>query len=202
MERDLSVQTLSDAKALRALAHPLRLDLMEAISVHGSLCATEAAEIVGESPANCSWHLRQLAKYGYLEEVPGTSGRQRPWRRTGTGLHWEDSDADPDVEAASHALTNVFIDRHIERIKRARDRRQPDGWQDAALAVQAVTWLTVEENAELNEQISRLVLAHKERVADPAKRPPGARPIRVIALSVADDSLGSSRTGNDGGDHA
>lgn len=201
MERDLSIQHLNDAKTLRALAHPLRLDLMEAITVHGSLCATEAAEIVGESPANCSWHLRQLAKYGYLEEVPGTTGRQRPWRRTGTGLEWEDTNADPEVEAASHALTNVFIDRHIELLKRARDRRQPQGWEDSALAVQAITWLTLEENAELIQQVSDLILRYKDRVMEPAKRPAGSRPIRLLALSAPDDSLDSLTT-EDGENHA
>ena len=69
---------LTDPKAMRAMAHPVRLALMEEINDAGTLTATEAAERVGESPSNCSFHLRQLAKYGFVEEAraaPGASGR-------------------------------------------------------------------------------------------------------------------------------
>lgn len=189
MERDPSIQQITDARALKALAHPVRLDLIEAISVHGSLTATAAAEIVGESPANCSWHLRQLAKYGYLEEVPGTTGRQRPWRRTAAGMEWLDTDPDPEVEEASQALTNVFIDREIARIKAARSRRQPAGWEESAMAVKSIAWLTAEEQVALTEQLTALVNSYVGRVADPATRPAGSRPVRLVALAVADDTL-------------
>ena len=71
---------LTDPRAMRAMAHPVRLALMEALNHHGQLTATEAAEHVGESPSNCSFHLRQLAKYGFVEEAEGGTGRRRPWR--------------------------------------------------------------------------------------------------------------------------
>ena len=71
---------LTDPLAMRAMAHPVRLALMQALNDAGTLTATEAAERVGESPSNCSFHLRQLAKYGWVEEAPGGKGRQRPWR--------------------------------------------------------------------------------------------------------------------------
>ena len=72
---------ITDPKAMRALAHPLRLTLLEQLGRAGTLTATQAAEIVGESPANCSFHLRTLAKYGFVEEAATGQGRERPWRR-------------------------------------------------------------------------------------------------------------------------
>src|SRR6187551_3224430 len=86
---------VTDPKAMRALAHPVRIALLEALTVHGQLTATEAGEIVGESPANASFHLRQLAKYGYVEEAEGGTGRRRPWQMTSVSHRWtpgEDSD--------------------------------------------------------------------------------------------------------------
>ena len=58
-----SVKRLTDPRALRALAHPIRMSLVGMLRVHGPLTATRAAELLGESSASCSFHLRQLAKY-------------------------------------------------------------------------------------------------------------------------------------------
>lgn len=77
---DEAHQELRDPRAMRALAHPVRLALMDALSLDGELTATQAPRIVGESPANCFFHFRQLAKYAFVEEAGGGAGRQRPWR--------------------------------------------------------------------------------------------------------------------------
>ena len=69
-----------DAKALRALAHPLRLRLLAVASSKGSITTTSASEHTGESSANCSFHLRLLARYGFLEPTGGRDRRERPWR--------------------------------------------------------------------------------------------------------------------------
>lgn len=69
------------ALALRALAHPIRLHLLQLAASEGSVTSTTASERTGESTANCSFHLRLLAKYGFLEPaVGGRSRRERPWR--------------------------------------------------------------------------------------------------------------------------
>lgn len=183
------VRTVDDAASLRALAHPCRLALLEALAVHGELTATEAADLVGESPANCSWHLRQLAKHGFIEEVPGATGRQRPWRKVGTVMEWHPSGADPAADEAARALTRVFMQRQFALITEAMGRPQPAGWTDAVMATQAITWLTEDEIRALEDAVFALVTAHRVRVADPATRPPGARPVRILALGVADDSL-------------
>jgi DNA-binding transcriptional ArsR family regulator len=72
--------TARDAKTLRALAHPLRLRLLAVASSEGTITTTSASEHTGESSANCSFHLRLLARYGFLEATDGRDRRERPWR--------------------------------------------------------------------------------------------------------------------------
>src|SRR4051794_10493834 len=75
-----SYRRLSDPRELQALAHPVRLGIMELLTVSGPLTATELADRLDETPANCSWHLRKLAEHEFVEEAGGGIGRQRPWR--------------------------------------------------------------------------------------------------------------------------
>lgn len=60
---------------MRALAHPVRSSLLELLIIDGPITATEAGERLGESPTTCSFHLRQLARYGFVEEAGGGPGR-------------------------------------------------------------------------------------------------------------------------------
>src|SRR3954471_24664304 len=96
---------LTDPKAMRALAHPVRLALLEALTDAGTLTATEAGERGGESPANASFHLRQLAKYGFVEEAEGGTGRRRPWKLRQLGMRWTDVQEDPETASAARALS-------------------------------------------------------------------------------------------------
>lgn len=183
------IPTIDDPRAMRALAHPVRLDLLEALSVHGPLTATEAAALVGESPANCSWHLRQLAKYGFIEEDPSARGRQRPWRKTHAGMSWSESSPDPRSAAAARALTKVFVDREFRLVTEAMAAPEHAGWADSTLAVQTISWLTADEARELGNEVLALLARHRDRVLDPALRPEGARPVRMLALGAPDDRI-------------
>src|ERR1700727_2212659 len=90
-------QVVTDARAMRALAHPLRVALLEAIRRDGEITATRAAELLGESPGNMSWHLQTLAKYGFVEETGDGRGRSRPWRVTSPTRSWETGMTDPET---------------------------------------------------------------------------------------------------------
>jgi DNA-binding transcriptional ArsR family regulator len=195
-ETPTGIPAIKDPRAMRALAHPVRLDLLEALTFHGPLTATQAAEVVGESPANCSWHLRQLAKYGFIEEDPSGRGRQRPWRRTSAGLSWSEATDDPASAAAARALTDVFLDREFGLIKEAMSAGEAPGWADTTIAVQTVSWLTADELRELDSALFALLSTYRDRVHDPAARPPNARPVRMLALGMPDD-----RIRHDSGDH-
>src|SRR3954463_4321519 len=94
---------VSDPMAMRALAHPVRLALIEALADAGTLTATEAGERVGESPANASFHLRQLAKSGFVEEA-GAQGRRRPWKLKQLGMRFTDVHDDEGTAAAARPL--------------------------------------------------------------------------------------------------
>src|SRR3954468_4033452 len=73
---------LTDPRAMRAYAHPVRLALVGLVRRPGPLTATQAAARLGESSGTTSFHLRQLAKYGFCEEAGGGKGREKPWRGT------------------------------------------------------------------------------------------------------------------------
>src|ERR1700722_12506800 len=90
-----SAKRLRDPRALRALAHPTRLSLVGLLRVEGPLTAARAAELLGESSASMSFHLRQLAKYGLVEEAGGGKGRERPWRATPAVTHPPPPPGDP-----------------------------------------------------------------------------------------------------------
>ena len=81
-------RVIGDPLALRALAHPLRLKLHALVGREGSITAAEAARQLGVSQALASHHLRQLAKYGYVEEAEGGTGRRRPWKRVALGMRF------------------------------------------------------------------------------------------------------------------
>src|SRR5919204_837144 len=99
---------LTDPRALRAVAHPVRLGLVGLLRREGPLTATRAAALLGESPASCSFHLRQLAKYGLVEEAGGGRGRERPWRATALFTGLPNATQSPELAAASELLSSVI----------------------------------------------------------------------------------------------
>ncbi len=180
------------------MAHPLRIKILEQLFLDGALTATEVAERVGESPANCSWHLRQLAKHGYIEEAPGGVGRQRPWRPVMESRSWRDSSDSPAAAVAAQAMSEVMKNRELEEYRsyQARAHTEPAEWFDAAFWSQCLGWFTAAELHALAEEITRLFLAHVERINDPAARPEGARPVRMVAWGIPATPYDDDRSGS------
>jgi DNA-binding transcriptional ArsR family regulator len=176
---------LTDPRALRALAHPVRLALVGLLRREGPMTATRAAEHVGESPSSCSFHLRQLAKYGLVEEAPGGRGRERPWQATAFFTRWPNVARDPELAAASDLLSAVVIERLFEQVMRWLEAKpdDPPEWQEAADFGDTMLYLTAEELAELGRDVQRVLRRHADRTANPESRPAGAR--RVIATYFA-----------------
>jgi len=176
----------TDPRELRALAHPLRMRLMEELTLDGPATATELGAKVNESPANCSWHLRQLAKYGYVEETGEGKGRNRPWRMVLRSLRFTASDDGAEVAQASDALGELHLEReyaHLRAWEAARRGETPE-WQDASFLNLGLAWLTAAELAGLEEDILALILRHADRLTDPSRRPEGARPISLVSWGV------------------
>ncbi len=177
-----------DPKALRALAHPLRWQLLDLLGSEGTATATRCAEVTGDSVASCSYHLGMLAKYGYIEQVPGRTGREKPWRLASTRqeLGW----AGPGTEGqlAAEAATEAFLDHEFARTRQRYRRRslEPEQWRPA-LSGDSV-WLTEQEYAAVKQELFAVLERYgRDRdLLDPSQRPAGTREARLfIAVSVA-----------------
>src|ERR1700689_5979851 len=114
---DSQFRDVTDPKTLRALTHPVRLALLEALALEGPLTATAAGELIGESPTTCSFHFRQLAKYGFVEEAGHGPGRQRPWKLVHIGMRFSDVNDDPEMSIAAKTLEKMMIDRAFGRLQ-------------------------------------------------------------------------------------
>jgi DNA-binding transcriptional ArsR family regulator len=184
MFRNMSFEErrLTDARVMRALAHPTRIDLMELVAREGELTATEAAHRLGLTPANCSFHLRQLAKHGFVEEGAPRRGRARPWRIGSVRHSWDETGADPETNAAARALTSVLIDRDVARLHAwvAGVPEVDPAWRNAALLAESLMYLTREELEMLGQAITEQVLAYSDRV-HPDRRPEGSMPVQFLA---------------------
>lgn len=178
---------LTDPRTLKALAHPVRLALLDAL-LAGPTTATRAGEIIGETPTTCSFHLRQLARYGFVEEAPGGRGRQRPWQLTTRSWRTPRTD-DPGLRRAAATLDRALLARYVTRLERFVDE-SPDlapQWYDAVVTRQSVHYLTAAELAELaaahREVEDRFRRRFAARDTDPAQRPPDSAPVEVLLFA-------------------
>ena len=169
---------------MRALAHPVRLALLEALLREGELTATRAGELLDESPGNMSWHLQTLAKYGYVEEAGGGKGRSRPWRVTAASNSFETTDEDPGSASAGDALASIFADRSFNRLREwwATRGSYSKAWRDAAFVSDSINYLTAEEMSTLAEEIAELLDRYRERKLNKELRPVDAKPVKVVAF--------------------
>lgn len=181
---------ISDPQRVRALAHPLRLELMELLGAEPDLTATECAQRTGDSVASCSFHLRMLAKYGYVEACE-PRGREKPWRLPNQSRTITPDHDDPVSVHEVAAFAELVVDREAERLRRwlSASRRESAEWIDASTINTSSFWLTAAEMKEVSEAITELTTRLSERFAarrdDPASRPPGARHVRVLAATSA-----------------
>jgi DNA-binding transcriptional ArsR family regulator len=173
---------ITDARAMRALAHPLRVELLDVVRRDGEITATRAAELLGESPGNMSWHLQTLAKYGFVEETGEGRGRSRPWRLTSDTRSFETGMTQADEAAAGEALERTFLDRTYNQIREWWSRRlaYPVKWRRAAFITDSVRYLTAPELTAMMHEVQAVYDRYTER-DDPEKRPAGALPVRLHA---------------------
>jgi DNA-binding transcriptional ArsR family regulator len=179
---------LSDPRELTSLAHPVRMAIIELLTISGPLTATELADRLDETPANCSWHLRKLAQHGFVEEAEGGKGRQRPWQVPGIGFQWDDKHGSASAEErrAAQALSEVTMGRALDRLRDAQVRMvdESDEWRNAQEGSEMIAWLTADELREMNDAITAVLDRHIERLSDPSQRPEGARLCEFVAWGV------------------
>jgi predicted transcriptional regulator len=181
---------LSDAKAMRAVAHPLRMALLELLSYRETLTATQASEALGESPANCAFHLRTLAKYGFVREAGGGKGRERPWTVVNRRMTITTDQPDPQAALAAGELGRLWLERWMDRARRVygSDHKVP-GWERASGWSNSHVFLTPDETIRLGDEMRQILNRYEGRLADPALRPEGALPVEwaIFAAPVTSE---------------
>jgi DNA-binding transcriptional ArsR family regulator len=164
------------------MAHPTRLTLVGLLRREGPLTATQAAEHVGQSPSSCSFHLRQLAKWGLVEEAPGGRGRERPWRATAELSNWQQAPVRGEAGEARTALDRVLAGRYLEQIDRWLQRRadEPERWLALSGLGDWTLYVTADELEEIERQVDAVVEPYLRRSVDREIRPADARPVLFI----------------------
>ena len=170
--------SITDPIVMRALAHPVRTALFELLSVVETLTASEASELLGESPANCAFHLRTLAKYGFAEEAGGGRGRERPWKAVNRSISISTKQDDPQAAMAADALSRMWFEQWVERARATYSSRSMlPGWEHASGWQRSAVYLTPDETQDLTRDIQQLLRKYESRREHPAERPPGAVPV-------------------------
>jgi DNA-binding transcriptional ArsR family regulator len=188
----VQARKLTDPGSLRALSHPVRLALLDAL-LAGPLTATEAGELIDETPTTCSFHLRQLARYGFVEEVGGGKGRSRPWRLTHTGWTAPAQPDNPEFTRASQALDEVLLERYFQRLARTvrAAPSYPADWYEAMSSSEYILHITSGELRELYEAVHGVIDGYYqrwgERSRDPELRPDGAQAVEALFFAAPVD---------------
>jgi DNA-binding transcriptional ArsR family regulator len=178
------VLELNDPKAMRALAHPVRLAILDVLDAQETTNATECARRVGESPQACSYHLRALAKWGIVRTVESADGRETRWQLSARNIRFgSGAKGSPGYDAATAALQTTVLARD-ERIIGdffARQSELPEEWRHATFS-SALLHLTQEELVELTRRIEEITREYdRPREGD---RPDGARQVDVVFRAI------------------
>jgi len=177
---------LNDPLAIRAMAHPVRLDLQSLLGREGPMTAADAARRLGISQALASHHLRQLAKYDFVEPAPGKDNRERPWRLVSTSQSWREAVATPEGAAAADVLEQLLAERALDALGRWQQQRTDEDeiWRDNSGIGQSGFYLTGEELAELVSQLDALLQrwVDERPIDDKTTRPPGSRHVSVTQI--------------------
>jgi DNA-binding transcriptional ArsR family regulator len=179
---------VDDPRSIRALAHPLRLELRSIVGRSGLITAADAAREVAISHGLASHHLRQLAKYGFVEQVDGADNRERPWRLVDTSYRFEGLEDKPGGDAAVEALEQVAAGRALDGLADWHERRSnwTRGWRKNAGVDRTTVYLTEKELAEVNHAVAEVLSKYVDErpLDDLASRPPGSVPVEFTFIVV------------------
>jgi len=199
---------ITDPRALRALAHAGRAKILERLTIYGPATATECAEEVGLSASACSYHLRLLQRYGFVDEAHDeerTDGRERLWKAVVTSWRVEGlDDTDPQtMQSIDMALARVLLASSDERVLAWVDQSAQDGsdWHDASLISNNTLAATVEEVKRLQDQIHALLRPYQLGNRRPQDLPDGTRLVHAaVRLAPTTGPAAASDRNRDGDD--
>jgi len=196
---------ITDPKAMRALAHPVRLAILEHLQRHGPATATQLSPDVGATPSVTSWHLRHLAGFGLVRDAEGgTDRRERRWEAVARGFRFEPplDPADEEGRSAARALSRQMFARSADLPRRWAAETEPGlepRWRRLAGLANTRVVVSAEELAAIEDAIESALAPYVTR--DPSRRPSDSRGVRLMrymlpeAAGTAEDTLLAQDTG-------
>ncbi|MDP9866059.1 MULTISPECIES: helix-turn-helix domain-containing protein [Streptosporangium] len=158
-----------DASALKGLAHPSRLRLLDLLDRHGPATATQLAALTGENTGATSYHLRRLERHGLIEDIPERGkGKERWWRTRSFAFDGDRLRHDPDTaEAAEFLLAEMVRQRRAELANWLEESRTtPRPWIEAGVNSRVAVRLTREELADLVRDVTQVLDAYHDRARE------------------------------------
>ena len=172
---------LTDPRALHALAHPVRIAILDLLQEREAATATECAAVVDASVQSCAYHLRTLAKWGLVAEAPGPDRRERRWKLRVSGFDVPKLQAaSPQFKAAWRALRGRLVERDLDLLRRfleAEEKFRPEQ-HDASTIRNRTLYGTPEELQLLADRVSALLASHARRRK--AERPEGSERVHAV----------------------
>ena len=177
----------TDPRTLRAVAHPVRLDLLYLLRREGPLTASRCAELLGLTPKVCSYHLNLLGKYGLTEETGEGKGRARPWRLRPTGLSYVHRPGEGRAAAsAADEFARTMLARDAQQVEAFIERRHalPSAWRNVATMSSNPLRLTPEQLSALGTELFEVLARYSALSEAPAA---GAHPVHLAMYAVPVD---------------
>ena len=172
-----------DMESLKALAHPLRVQILDTLSTYGQFTASGLAERLGESSGATSYHLRQLERHGFVREVEGKgTGRERWWERMPGAINLDATRLEhtPSTLAASKTLVRQWSRNRAEVLDDFQERGYdtlPTEWIQSSDIATINLRLTAEQLKDLVDRwtalIDPLIVQYR------GQNPPGSRPVQI-----------------------
>jgi DNA-binding transcriptional ArsR family regulator len=178
---DTAPHRFENPRSIRALAHPARLAIIDALATGEELTATQCAELTGLSPSATAYHLKLLERYGFAETAPPRPDRrERPWRATARPPAVDLDTSTPAGASAAAAVAAAYFDTTraiaVEFIEGADT--EPHDWADAVMK-SADLWLTVEEFQRVAQELGTVLEPYRGLA-----RRAGSRRVRVMNVVV------------------
>jgi DNA-binding transcriptional ArsR family regulator len=179
------VKQITDLAGLRALGHPARLRLLGLLRLHGPATATSLSRMVGAAPNAVSYHLRQLAKAGFIEPAEATTGdrREHAWQASHDVTSWEDGafSSSSESHVALDTLRRQVFDLYREASERylRSEAEWPESWRDAAGFGDLAFRATPDDLRAVREEVEAVVERYRQRAARAATEP-GTEMVQVI----------------------
>jgi DNA-binding transcriptional ArsR family regulator len=169
---------------MRALAHPLRLSLLELLHELRTATATECAAEVGGSPQGCSYHLRVLARWGLIKRAESDDGRETRWQLAARAITFSGGPSSPAADAAAATLKATVLDRDRRLAEEflVREHELSPEWRDAATFLTGGVYATADEVEELAQRVGELLRPYER--PSPGDRPDEARRVNFMFRAI------------------